>query len=1261
MKRNAFLLPIILNLCLFFVINISYASPEPGKGFHSSVSFIENKGQLIDQHNVSRKDIQFALQQKGMSIFVGNGEFHYQWMQTLLPADGKIKVSANEKITAKYARIDVKLLGANRNAQVIKEQKAEDYRNYYLPQCPDGITAEAYQKITYKDIYPNIDWVLYINSSNTLKYDFIVHKGADPSVIQLQYNGTSAINLTPQGSLKIRSSLGSVEEDAPLCYLEGGKKISSEYQLNGTVLSFKIDQYDALNNDLIIDPSLDWSTYFGGNNDDFGYSVATDTNGNAYLAGRTNSTTSIATSGAYAGTLNSSSIDAFIAMYNTSGSLQWATYYGGSNTDIFFYLATDTLDHVYAAGLTASTSAIASSSGVSQSSYGGGNCDAYLVKFNKNGTRSWATYFGGTGDESTTSTFDDYMVGVAWDHFTNTVYLVGNTVSTGLGTVSGHTSISGGADAYITQFSPSGTVQWCSYYGGTAEDRAVKVACDGNGFAYIIGTTRSSSGIAYPSSSSVAQGTYSGSMDAFIAKFNSTGGVRWCTYLGGTDPDYPQGVGTDVSGDVYIAGTTTSTGLAYGNNVYQNSIIGGSESFLTKYDSSGARSWFTYFGGLQADLTSDIAIDATGNVCFSGTTASGGLGTANAWHPSLTGSNTDAFLAVFSPSGSRTYVTYFGDSGVENAFGISYSRLGDLFMAGCTNSTTGITHYANQPVIGGNQDAYICKFKADTSAFIVVPFSPLSYCQGDSIHVPYGVTNPFLSGNSFTLQLSDASGSFATPVTLGTLSSATAGVISGRIPVGQSIGTGYRIRIVGSSPANTSFDNGSNISVKLKPAAPTFTTNSPVCSGNTLTFSASTTTSGSGITYSWKGPNGFTNNSQSTFVAKAPVSATGYYAATVTLNGCAAKDSVLLTVKRTPDTPVITGSRLVCTGDSIRLSAASGPSGVSYNWRGPSSFTATTQDIKIGNLTTSSSGYYVATATLGTCSSTDSVNVVVKQSLTPTLTVSPNPITICINDTAVFTAVGTSGGKNPTYQWYSNGNLINNTLPLFVDTFGQNGDIVRCIFTSDELCLTRPADTVDITLVKVPPVPPQVSVTADPVKGGPPWCITFRAHPTFGGPHPTYKWYKNGILIPLPGLGVDRDTVILCYDDPHFAIEPGDIISCSIISDLSCTNPKEAFSNTIAIDSLTGIGKFNMADQLQLFPNPNTGEFVIKGELPMTGVYHVEVINSIGQIVFNKELTASNKQISTKITLPDVSPGVYLLRLRSGDDIAVWRVVVNSQ
>ena len=302
--------------------------------------FIENKGQITDQYKQERKDIDFKLDGGGVSIFVGAGQIHYQWYQyTGKPGDSSILVNTY--------RMDVQLIGANPNALLQKEEASSYYENYYSPRLKNGVTAKSYSRMVYKNVYPQIDWVIY-TQGQSVKYDFVVHKGGNPADIRLQYNGATSTQLK-DGAFTATTPMGSITEEAPYSYEADTKRpVASAYKLQDGVLGFDVVKQDA---DIVIDPTLSWGTYYGGAGSDFNTDVAVGDSARVFMAGTTGSNTNIATTGAYSTTYSSTLGDSYIVCFAESGVRLWGTYIGGGAR--IQTIASDTIGHyLYIAGLT---------------------------------------------------------------------------------------------------------------------------------------------------------------------------------------------------------------------------------------------------------------------------------------------------------------------------------------------------------------------------------------------------------------------------------------------------------------------------------------------------------------------------------------------------------------------------------------------------------------------------------------------------------------------------------------------------------------------------------------------------------------------------------------------------------------------------------------------------------------------------------------------------------------------------------------------
>ena len=158
------------------------------------------------------------------------------------------------------------------------------------------------------------------------------------------------------------------------------------------------------------------------------------------------------------------------------------------------------------------------------------------------------------------------------------------------------------------------------------------------------------------------------------------------------------------------------------------------------------------------------------------------------------------------------------------------------------------------------------------------------------------------------------------------------------------------------------------------PAAPVASSNAPICAGSTLTLNVSTV---NGATYSWSGPNGFSDAVQNTSLANAGTIASGTYSVTATVSNCTSPaGTIAIVVNPIPAAPVANSNSPICAGATLTLNA-SNISGASYLWTGPNGFTAATQNTSLANAGTIASGTYSVTATVSNCTSpAGTVNVV---------------------------------------------------------------------------------------------------------------------------------------------------------------------------------------------------------------------------------------------------------------------------------------------
>ena len=591
-------------LILFSVVYASLlASSENDELF-----FMENKGQYVDNRGVPTDYVVAGMKSSGFKLLIGKNSLHYIFgkyeEEMVMDEHGETRKTS---VLAGYQKTDVYLKGANPKPEVVLNEPTQYYENMYGKQYPGGITnIGSYKKVTIKEVYPHIDWVIYLQD-NRVKYDFIVHRGGNPQNIVLAYSGMDDVIIEGTGDLSITNALGSIREKQPYVWQEVyDNEIKSSYQLNeDSTVSFKIAGYDR-NKKLVIDPEVEWATYYG-NGDGAGMATTTDDEDNVFLAGTTSSFDWIAYNGHQNDPPNGLSYGVsytgFLVKFNKDGERLWGTYYDGfagySAWISEIGLATDSENNIFMGGKVVNHNGFETYNG-HQEDYGGGDAttpDGGLVKFDSNGIRQWATFYGGGND--------DWIETLAVDSEDN-VYVAGTTSSNSNIAYNGHQNQPGGlSDGFLVKFDSEGNRLWATYYGGSWRENAFDVAIDNENNVYIAGSTASSNNIYYQGFQEQNNGEY----DGFLVKFTEDGVRLWATYYGGEADDFAYGVVTDSQDNVYICGRTQS----YEHIAYQGYQNEWSQGFLVKFNSYGNRVWGTY----NVAPLFNLAIDKESDYIFS--------------------------------------------------------------------------------------------------------------------------------------------------------------------------------------------------------------------------------------------------------------------------------------------------------------------------------------------------------------------------------------------------------------------------------------------------------------------------------------------------------------------------------------------------------------------------------------------------------------------------------------------------------------------
>ncbi len=668
--------------------------------------FIQNQGQISDG------SIKYYFSTQGMSIGFSTSEIKF------VTDSGGGSSLTTFSITFPHAE-KITPVGIHRQ---------KNYVNYFYSDF-QAANVPTFKEVWYYNLYENID-LRYYMSVNGLKYEFLVHPGADLNNIILQTSNSIQLNVKPDRvAFNTFSQIFPVIQDTHLRVFQfDGTEIPATFLAKSSnSYGYLIDTYDS-SQVLVIDPLvLSYSTFLGGNDNEYPAEVVVDQDNNAYICGYTYSI-NFPSVNAFESTHNGSQ-DAFITKLNTTGTgIVFSSFLGGSSYDTADGLSIDSNNNIYLSGTTGSDN-FPTYKGLNASRNGGD--DGFIAKLNSTGNGLiFSTYLGGSSNENT--------VKIAVDSYDN-IYVAGTTFSANFPKVNAFdTVIAGGSEAFVTKLNATGTgLIFSSYLGGDGQDYFRAIAIDAYNNTYLTGDTYSSTD--FPLVNAIND-TLSGPKDYFVSKINAAGnGLVFSTYLGGNNYDNPTALAVDIYNNSYICGTTNSADYPL-VNAYDSSFDG-LEGFITKLNSTGTGFVFsTLFGGNFSDIPNDIVVDVYNNTYIVGTTRSYDLPTVNAYDSSNNGglNDEDAFITKFNSSGNGLiFSTYLGGSEDDEGKTITIDEYNNSYIAGFTESSDFPTYRAANDTYGGTEfytDVFVTKFTIDE----ILPSITLASHQNNSIY-PSGI------------------------------------------------------------------------------------------------------------------------------------------------------------------------------------------------------------------------------------------------------------------------------------------------------------------------------------------------------------------------------------------------------------------------------------------------------------------------------------------------------------------------------------------
>lgn len=700
------------------------------------LSFEVNRGQTDPR-------VKFLARTKGYDLFMTSGA-------AVLAVHGNGAAAA----------VRMNLLGADPEARPVGESPLVGKVSYLGGTDPSARRSSipTFGTVGYSGVYPGID-LLYKGSDGQLEYDFAVAPGADPNVIRLGIEGADGLRLDDAGNLVVATAAGDVVQHRPVIYQEVGgarRPVYGNFALDGSQVGFTVDTYDHTR-PLVIDPTLAYSSYLGGSDDDEPEKVKVDGEGHAFVVGTTVS----------------------LDFPTTPGVLRTSPNQEGFYTSFLTELAPDGTGPVWSTFVATSVNsgtgiALARDGGVWMTGTNTGAADVpvtpgafitnrlsdpspYLVKLSADGSRAlYGTYIGVPGNTDA-SLHSNGAIALAPDgdpwvapSFFNPPFVANAVLPTTPGSVRQTCRPLEGAEDYCSQsplllkIHPGGhgraDVAYGTVLGGGNDDAVTSLAVDDTGNVYAFGTTFSQD---IPGTPGAIMPTRPFNLcfchDMFLQEVHPAGNgpadLKYSTYLGGNNQD---GVGSSAmalgpGNTVYVAFGSLSQDIPITPGAFQQFKDDQEDVVVERIRPAGAGRadllYSTYLGSAGSDVATGIGVDGAGHAFVTGHAGSlfpvrnplaccaVNKGPSNAGGDIDQG---DAFLAGVNPGGhgdaDLLFSTFLGGTGTDFAKDVALAldvngRARAAYLTGTTESTDfPVTPGVFQTTYrGGQEDGFVAK------------------------------------------------------------------------------------------------------------------------------------------------------------------------------------------------------------------------------------------------------------------------------------------------------------------------------------------------------------------------------------------------------------------------------------------------------------------------------------------------------------------------------------------------------------------------
>lgn len=920
-------------------------------GGDRGVRFVENKGQW------DSKILYRAAVPSGEMFFERTClTFNLYDAETVKKAHltGKNPYSSRPNMINFHA-FKINFSGANFWAPTYGTEKTEEYYNYYIgkDQTRWKSNVGAYQTVTYKNIYDNVDLAVK-GRGQTVKYEFIVAPGAMATNILLDFEGVTGLRMR-NDNLIIETSVLSLQEQKPYAYqmIDGVETaVECRFVLNGKKVSYAFPNGYDLRYELVIDPNLVFCSYSGSLTDNWGYTATYDQFGNLYAGGITFDNGYPVTTGAFQQQFGLGSCDATISKYTANGTaFVYSTYLGGNGAEQPHSMIVNSNNELYVYGTTGSDN-FPVTTGCYDPTFGGGTpvnfdsgfinfpngSDVYIARFKLDGSDLLsATYYGGTGNDGLNTSailkynYADQSRGEIFIDSGNNIIIGSSTLSPDLPitTPCVQPTLGGGQDGMIAKFNNNLTnLQWATYLGGSQDDAVYSVFIDKNNTVFATGGTRSPN---FPITNGTLHPVYlGGDADAFVTHITGNGQqLLQSTFYGSDQYDQAYFIQVDKAGNVYIVGQTEATGNALISNAPFNTP--GGNQFITKMANNlSSLTWSTAFGqatGLPDIVPSAFLVDVCNKIYVSGWGGDlfgqnpNNAGTfnlpvsANAFQPNTDGR--DYYLMIIDDAASQlVYGTFFGGPVSEEHVdgGTSrFDRQGVIYQSVCAGcgglqdfpTTTGAVSQTNNSL---NCNNGVFKFDFDFPLTIADFTFPLTGCAPFNTNF----TNNSSGATSYVWNFGDSSPNSTDQNPAHTFNNP---------------GT-YSVTLIATNPANCNVSDTIVKQITITTSSSTTLNDTTVCPGQPVPIGIAPLADPN-ITYAWTPANVLDNPTVSNPIAT--VTQNTDFTMLVTYGGCV--DTFFQTVNVSNALQLNAGpDKTICNGQSAGIGFVDNTGTFTYQW-----------------------------------------------------------------------------------------------------------------------------------------------------------------------------------------------------------------------------------------------------------------------------------------------------------------------------------------